>query len=251
MSMISVLNDLFEISKVGKDRTFPPSLLIYNEGWLLRAVLQLWASSRENKGLPFSCPKEASLFSEAQLRTPFYKAPLKETHTHVDGLVGDFTIRDGTKSGIDIKQDFKLLAVFEAKMYSGFAQGTTKIENYSQVSRTIACMINELLTIKKPLAESCSIYYVGLYPRESKKIIQPEQKYTPDNIKKEITRRLKDYEAIHSILEQFNAEWKRLLSLIKIEFYTWEEIIEQINQAELKTFYNDCEKYGGNKKEIE
>lgn len=246
MSMISVLNDLSEISRVGKDWLFPPSL-IYNEGWLLRAVLQLWASSRENKGLPFSCPKEASLFSEAQLRTPFYKAPLNETHTHVDGLVGDFTIRNGTKSGIDIKQDFKLLAVFEAKMYSGFAQGTTKIKNYSQVSRTIACMINELLTLKKP----CSIYYVGLYPKDSKKIRQPEQKYAKDKIKEEIACRLKDYEASHSILEQFNAEWERLLNLIKIEFKTWEEIIKQINQAELETFYGNCVKYGGNKKEIE
>lgn len=248
MSMISVLNDLFEISKVGKDRPFPPSLLIYNEGWLLRAVLQLWASSRENKGLPFSYPKEASLFSEAQLRTPFYKAPLKETHTHVDGLVGDFTIRDGTKSGIDIKQDFKLLAVFEAKMYSGLAQGTTKIENYSQVSRTIACMINELSTLKKPLAESCSIYYIGLYPKDSKKIRQPEQKYAKDKIKEEIACRL---EASHFTLEQFNPEWERLLNLIKIEFKTWEEIIDQINQVELKTFYGKCVEYGGKKKEIE
>lgn len=246
MSMISVLNDLFEISKVGKDRPFPPSLLIYNEGWLLRAVLQLWASSRENKGLPFSCPKEAALFSEAQLRTPFYKAPLKETHTHVDGLVGDFTIRDGTKSGIDIKQDFKLLAVFEAKMYSGLAQGTTKIENYSQVSRTIACMINELLTPKKSLAESCSIYYVVLYPKDSTKIRQAQ--FTKDNIKKEIACRLKDYEASHSILEQFNAEWERFLNLIKIEFKTWEEIIKQINQVELETFYRNCVKYGGKEK---
>lgn len=250
MSMISVLNDLFEISKVGKDWPFPPSLLIYNEGWLLRAVLQLWASSRENKGLPFSCPKEASLFSEAQLRTPFYKAPLKETNTRVNGLVGDFTIRDGTKSGIDIKQDFKFLAVFEAKMYSGFAQGTTKIKNYSQVSRTIACMINELV-LKKPLAGSCSIYYIGLYPKDSKKIRQPEQKYTKDNIKKEITLRLENDETSHFILKQFNTEWERFLNLIKIEFKTWEEIIDQINQVELKTFYDKCMECGGKEKEIE
>lgn len=248
MSMISSLNDLFEISKVNKNSPlFPPSLLIYNEGWLLRAIIQLWASSGEGRGFSFSCPKEAALFSEAQLKTPF----CKETNTHADGIAGDFTIREGTKSGIDIKQDFKFLAVFEAKMYSGLAQKTTNIKNYTQVSRTIACMINEILRLKNLPDGSVSIHYVVLYPTDSELIIQPGQKYSKNVVRAEISSRLKDYKASGlNDFKKFNNEWEKILDLIKIEFKTWEEIIKQINQAELETFYDKCKLYS-KKREIE
>lgn len=47
-----------------------------------------------------------------------------------------------------LDKDFKYLAVFEAKMYSKLSSSIKNIRNYSQVSRTIACIINSVYKAK-------------------------------------------------------------------------------------------------------
>jgi len=86
---------------------------------------------------------------EAQLYTPFRKRaradPLGEANTHVDGIVGRFTIA-GSKSGITLDPGCRYLAVFEAKMPTGgLSRGVTNVRDYDQVSRTAACMIHGML----------------------------------------------------------------------------------------------------------
>jgi hypothetical protein len=55
----------------------PPECLlaetqIFNEGWLLRSVLQTWKTSSAGSNLPLlPFPAEARVYSEGQLRTPF------------------------------------------------------------------------------------------------------------------------------------------------------------------------------------
>lgn len=73
-------------------------------------------------------------FSEAGLRSP-----LKGDCAQADGVIGDFEIRDGTKSGIRVKQDAAQFVVVEAKMGSKLAKGTKEHREYDQVTRSILC----------------------------------------------------------------------------------------------------------------
>lgn len=137
--MISALTQLYKSGQLDKNQCEFPETLIFNEGWLLRSILTKWKLHTGESKFPFlPFPKDVRIYSESQLRTPFKRKPKNETNTHVDGIVGDFCIREGTKSGITVKKNFKYLTVFEAKMYSGLAKGTKNIpEGYNQVSRTM------------------------------------------------------------------------------------------------------------------
>ena len=103
------LIELYERSRLnaGQPECLFAETLIFNEGWLLRSVLQAWKANSTDSRLPFlPFPAEATVYSEGQLRTPFKARcqgdPRAETHPRVDGIAGHFSIADGTKSGIEL-----------------------------------------------------------------------------------------------------------------------------------------------------
>ena len=120
--MIDELLQIYEESRLNQgqpESLFNPTL-IFNEGWLLRGVLRQWKLAPGKSCLPFlPFPADAKIYSEGQLYSPF--APrqrgdkLAEAHTHVDGIVGHFSI-GATKSGIEVDAGCRYLAVFEAKL---------------------------------------------------------------------------------------------------------------------------------------
>ena len=125
--MLRQLIDIYQASRTNPgvpNCTFAETLL-FNEGWLLRGVLHEWQRRTPPSRfgfLPF--PQRATVYSEAQLYTPF-KARFRgdkgaEAHTHVDGIVGD--LRFVAKSGVTLAPDWRYLAVFEAKMYSALSK---------------------------------------------------------------------------------------------------------------------------------
>jgi len=74
---------------------FPPTL-IYNEGWMLRILLD-WFSKNQNIEHTFKYHKSSKWFSEAQLPTPFHaryrRDNLAEKRTKADGIIGQFDIQ--------------------------------------------------------------------------------------------------------------------------------------------------------------
>jgi hypothetical protein len=128
-----MIQELLTIYEEGRTNPGTPECmfaetLIFNEGWMLRAAthslrsvqVPAWLEERGHSAfgfLPF--PPGAMVYSEAQLYTPFRKRaradPLGEANTHVDGIVGQFTIT-GSKTGITLDAGCRYLAVFEAKM---------------------------------------------------------------------------------------------------------------------------------------
>jgi hypothetical protein len=222
--------------------------LIFNEGWLLRGVLERWRRSKGQSKfafLPF--PDNIKIYSEAQLFTPF-KRRLRihrqgEGNTHVDGIVGSFSFSN-IKSGVVLDNNCEYLAVFEAKMYSGLAGGVKHIGNYSQVSRTLACMVNSVL--KRSVD---SIHFAVIYPEDSKKI--DPTKYTRSFIEGEIEERLRGYKQSVLInrgddrLALFEKQWKSTLRSIDIEFITWEDILSELGDQDIDRFYELCKKHNG------
>ena len=217
-------NHLLELYRESKLNAGDPECLfketlIFEEGWLLRSVLKEWkTSSRRSKFGFFQFPPNARVYSEGQLFTPFKVRPKSErtgdpkgeSNTRIDGIAGDFSIRDGTKAGIELDRGCRYIAVFEAKLYSPLDKKVTHAEDYDQVARTTACLIHALLEAEP--SEGFEAHLVVLYPADNLHI-DPDQ-YKGNHVRNQIAGRLKAYKeagAPTSEIERFEVGWKRML----------------------------------------
>jgi hypothetical protein len=244
--MLSELLALHEAGLVNREdpKYLFPGTLIFNEGWLLRLVLKEWlaGSGASRFGfLPF--PEGVNAYSEGQLYTPFKARrgahnKLAESHTRIDGIVGDFSI-SGTKSGVVLKPDLRYVAAFEAKLYAPIGRGVTNAPWYDQVSRTAACLINSIL-----LAEPRGTYAAHLavlYPEDNHDI--DPNLYTKDYVQRQITRRVQGFLKTGEpgdAVERFAGGWKDVLQRLHVWFFTWEDVLGDIGSGELRGFYDRC-----------
>ncbi len=248
--MLRELLAIYEQSQVnpgkpGKRSSLFAETLIFNEGWLLRAVLQEWRSRTGPCGFGFPpFPQGAMVYSEAQLYTPFRARSRgdrsAEAHTHVDGIVGDFAIPE-TKAGVVLKPDWTYLAVFEAKMYSPLSKGIKNVPHYDQLSRTAACLVNATLQTDHP---DRTAYLVVLYPRESQHI--DPGRYTTVYVREQIEDRVRGYLDAGPPAQRctrFFQEWGHVLDRIHIQFLTWEDALAEIGDDDLDRFYCLCQRF--------
>jgi hypothetical protein len=151
--------------------------------------------------------------------------------------VGDFQIVD--KSGATLLPDWRYLAVFEAKVYSPLSNGTKNAPGYDQVSRTAACMVHAILASEN--ANDRTAYLVVLYPADNHKI-HPGQ-HTATDVERQIANRVRDYQAFGKHgkpTARFFDEWRIVLPRIQIQFWTWEDVLAEIDSNELNRFYDLC-----------
>jgi len=246
--MLKQLLGVYEAGLVNREapKCLFPETLVFNEGWLLRLVLREWLAGSGGSRfgfLPF--PEGATAYTEGQLYTPFKARcrgdELAESHTHVDGIVGDFSI-SGTKSGIELKPDFRYIAAFEAKIFSRIAPGVTNTPGFDQVSRTAACLINSVL-LAQPQA-SYSAHLVVVYAKDNRHI--DPGAYGKGHIEDEITQRVQPFvrakEPSEAIV-RFDAGWKDVLQRLHVWFLTWEEVLGSIGSDELWRFYELCKSF--------
>ena len=97
--LINRINSMLRLCST-EDTVLPPTIL-YNEGWMLRLVLDWYATHRESD-FYFSFPEGGNWYSEALLPSTFlprYRGDkYAESWTHADGVIGHFEIgrdRDG------------------------------------------------------------------------------------------------------------------------------------------------------------
>src|SRR5271157_5000059 len=100
-----MLDDVLGIlGSVDTDDPHLPPTALYNEGWLLRLVLA--AMKRHGVAYPFPIESISRWYSEALLNSAFLASAgrpsnsLAESHTHADGVVGQFEFRPQTRGGI-------------------------------------------------------------------------------------------------------------------------------------------------------
>ncbi len=159
---------------------------------------------------------------------------LAEAHTHVDGIVGHFSI-GATKSGIEVDADCRYLAVFEAKLYSPIAGGTSNAPGYDQVSRTVGCVINSLLRAGCP-DDPCSAHVVVLYPADHAGI-NPGQ-YGKTHLERQIAARVQGFGLAPT--SAFARGWRAALETVRLSFVTWEDVLAEIGNDPLNQFYQHC-----------
>jgi len=240
---------------------FPPTIL-YNEGWLLRLVLDWYSNEKDlNITSPLRFATEATWFSEALLPSAFLAENRADKHaeswTHADGVIGHFKTDTG-KAGLTLNPDATQLIVTEAKIYSKLSPGVKNAPDFDQAARNVACIAKILHASGRDPAQMELLGFYVLAPCK-----QIEEKGLFDNqlqkesIKLKVELRIAEYagrEKYDELTSWFERWFLPLLNNIKIKAISWEALLEPIAQMdeesyrEISSFYEKCKEYNQTKK---
>jgi len=235
------------LEQLATDDRRMPATHLYNEGWMLRLLLDAgWRGA-----LPNFVPAGADWFSEGQLRTPFggRGSGVSESNTRADGVVGDFKPVRSTRSGIDLEPDARRFVVLEAKMYAPLSAGTKNAPEYDQIARTVACMAHTLHRVGVTPDTFEDLRFGLLVPADAIGVGFPE--LNADSIRSKIDARIAQFGSPHH-LEEWRDGWAwplvdRLERAGCLRPVTWESLLDMLpqgsNHTELNDFYEACKRY--------
>jgi hypothetical protein len=225
---------------------FPPSLL-FNEGWLLRVVLD-WFARHGGDRYPLSPRPGARWFSEAWLPSAFlprYRGDrLAESRSHADGVLGHFTIGDPGTAGLSLLPDGRQLVVFEAKLFARLSAGVKNAPFYDQAARTVACMAEVLRRADRSPEEMEEFALLILAPRARIDDGAFSWEASPEAIYRKVRRRIEDYAGQRD--DWFREAFVPACRRVEVRSLAWEEIIEMIafHRPEdgqiIDSFYGRC-----------
>ncbi len=230
----------------GPDKNFP-STDLYNEGWMLRLVLD-WFS--QNPGIDHDLAFSAGdrWFSEALLPSAFLARrrgdPLAESWTHADGVIGNFMIGANRDGDLTLTRDASRIFVIEAKMFSKLSAGVKNASYFNQAARYAAC-IAELLS--RANRKPTDLKRLGLYvqaPTETIGYGWFKRPLDKADIRQKVERRVQVYEGKK---DQWFEDWfLPVLDHMDIGCLSWESILEYIGSSDiastsdLQVFYRKC-----------
>lgn len=265
---MKMLENVFQMLRGGTQGTpkLPPTIL-YNEGWLLRLVLDWYAHHPEiNSPLKF-LPK-ATWFSEALLPSAFFARErgdrLAETHTHADGIIGHILVGDKRKADLRLIKPAKQFIICEAKLFSKLSSGTTRAADYDQAARHVGCLCEVLRQARddhQVISSPHDLDIFGFFVLAPSSQIDEglfKDQLDRENIFQKIQNRAGKYEGEKGkLLGGRLHDWVRpMMERISLGSLSWEEIIQGIKGVdgnsgkELQEFYERCLVYNkpkGNK----
>lgn len=238
------------LERCSTEETQLPPTILYNEGWMLRLVID-WFATRPTTGHCLSFPEGGKWYSEALLPSPFLPRKqgdkFSESWTHADGVIGHFVIGRDRVGDLSLLPHTTHLVVLEAKMFSILSTGVTHAKYYNQAARNVACIAEILKRGKRKPSE---LNFLGFY------VIAPQSQIeegifanlmTRDSIRKTVERRVNEYD--ESKEEWFHDWFLPILENINLRTISWEQIISEILELdslsgkELKNFYKLCLKF--------
>lgn len=247
-------NEIIQIlEKADKpDSNIPPTLL-YNEGWMLRIILQQIKEKRiVHDDLTFP-NDDIDWYSEALLPSPFLARTrgdnLSESYTHADGVVGKFKIGKKETGDLSLKDSCDFFYVTEAKMYSKLSTGTKNAENYNQAARNVACIAKLIFDSK--CSQITDFKKLGFYVLLPEDQIKTEHSFTSftdkDNIKTAIKNRISHYPTDDinkkGIFDWLDLNLNGFIDKLEVKLITWEDLVAKSNDTSIKEFYKKCRDY--------
>jgi hypothetical protein len=233
------------LAQCGSSSAVLPPTELYNEGWMLRLVLD-WFD--RNRGVPheFSFLPEARWYSEALLAPPFLPESRgdsrAESFTHADGVVGHFAIQPGVRGEATLSASARQLVVVEAKLGSALSAGVKNSADYDQAARNVACMASMLAEkqISPKSLERLGFYVVA--PRRQIEAGVFGELVTKSSIRAKVQARVAQYSGARD--EWFGRHFEPLLEHLDLSLLSWESILERIqpeeSRAALSAFYSRC-----------
>ncbi len=230
----------------GENPPFPPTLL-FEEGWMLRLVLD-WFAETKTPGHDLSFAPDARWFSEARLASAFLPRhrgdKLGEGHTHADGVIGHFKIGETGRAELTLGPDARQFAVVEAKMFSKLSKGTTHAPTYNQAARNVACMAHLAELDKREPSDIPSMAFFVLAPREQIAAGVFAEFMDKDSLERVVRERADRYDPPKT--DWFENRFKPALGPMRVGGLAWESVIAFIKSADrpygedLVKFYNRC-----------
>jgi len=204
----------------------PPTAL-YNEGWLVRLVLD-WFARHPPTRHPLDVLPGSSWRSEALLQSAFAPRfrgdPLAESFTHADGVIGNLRAGSG-RGDVLPASGARQFTVVEAKMMSGLSAGTTRAKSYNQAARNVACLAEALARSGADVA-TIRAGFVLLAPASQIDAGGFGTWCDNDHIEAVVRARVDDYQGQrHAWLE---AAFLSALPAISIDVLSWEAVIAHI-----------------------
>jgi hypothetical protein len=242
------VQDMLRTATTGQP-LFPPTLL-FNEGWLLRLVLD-WFSEGSVQDHQLSFAAGSKWFSEALLPSAFlarYQGDkLAENWTHADGVVGHFLIGEKGRTDLRLLPGAAQFIVLEAKMFSSLSSGVTHARYYDQAARNVACVAE---TLRRSDHNPLNMTKLGFYVLAPSSQIEKgvfSKVVAKESIVEKVHRRVGAYEGEK---ESWFEEWFRpTCDMTNVSCLSWEQLIATINKHDppravsIKAFYDHCLKF--------
>lgn len=231
----------------GADRVFPATDL-YNEGWMLRLVLD-WFSRYPDVDYDLNFGEGSRWYSEALLPSAFLPRmrgdKLAELWTHADGVIGHFSIGENGSGDLSLKENAKQLVITEAKMFSKLSAGVKNAAYFNQAARNVSCIaeLAKRAAIAPSSFDNIAFYVVAPKARIDEGIFA--QQMDVDAMRCVVRRRVAEYAEQEK--NQWFEEWFLPTSkAANIRCISWEEILMNIsaqNESDghcLGEFYAKC-----------
>jgi len=229
------------------ERVFPATDL-YNEGWMLRLVID-WFSRNLQVHRNIRFLKDSRWYSEALLPSQFLARQrgdkLAESWTHADGVIGHFDIGKDAGGDLTLHEDATQLVVTEAKMFSKLSPGVTNAKYFNQAARNVACIaeIANRADIEPASFEDIAFYVVAPKIRIDEGIFSSQM--GKDDIREIVQKRVSEYED-QAKLQWFEGWFLPTLDVIGLRCIAWEEFLSVVSEhnevdgRELGDFYAKC-----------
>lgn len=250
MELDKAINTLCTLLGAKLGRHFPYTTL-YNEGWMLRLVVN-WFATHSSTGHPLAFDNDCMWYSEARLASPFPSRCRKdrygESYTHADAVIGHIRIGErGNKTELSLQNNAKIFKVIEAKMFSRLSRGIRNASYYNQAARTVACMA-ELIERSGCDATQMDLAFYVLAPSEQ--IESPgfdkDKFMIPEKIQSVVKKRCQDYGEPKK-MDWFDKSFRSVLEHMKVKCLSWEKVLATIRASNddpgLSAFYEECLKF--------
>jgi hypothetical protein len=230
------------------DKPVMPPTELFNEGWILRLILDQFKSLRlESESHPLAIPPKCRWYSEALLPSVFLpksRGDIRaESWTHADGVIGSFDIGNGAKGNLKLHSEAKHFVVLEAKMFTKLSEGVKNAPYFNQAARIVACMAEVLKRAEMQMEEFNALGFYVLAPSSQIKQGLFVEHLSKDSLRKVVEQRVKEYEGM---VDGWFKDWFiPLLEQLDIKAISWEDLIGFLtehdpNAIQLKDFYSHC-----------
>lgn len=230
-----------------------PATEVYNEGWMLRLVLD-WFSRAGLHDHPLAFSRNSRWFSEAQLPSAFLPRsrpdPLAEGWTHADGIIGQFTVRPGARAEPIFEAEASQFVVTEAKLFSPLSSGVTNASDYDQAARNVACMAFAMSESACSIERLLSFGFYVIAPEIQVNSGIFEDFLRKRSIRAKVLSRVEAYRSqrgSHGELRRWFESWfEPTLERVSIEALCWESLVSFVAVADssmgekLADFYSRC-----------
>lgn len=234
------------LARCGSSASVLPPTELYNEGWMLRLVLD-WFDRDRAVSHQLSFLPEARWYSEALLPSRFLPHrrgdERAESFTHADGVIGHFSIAPGERGAASLLPHPKQFMVTEAKLGSALSAGTKNAPEYDQAARNVACMAHMLEDSDLTPIERLGFYVIA--PDRQIKAGVFGNLVTKESIHRKVAARVGQYGDKWDAW--FSSTFEPVIERIDLSILSWESILGALpndeESAGIREFYSLCQRF--------